>query len=152
LLGVGLLGVGLTGVGLGTTTTNLELANLTVADLPAASLTATVAVLRDELTLAVAGLTEMEETLRYIAGAETSDTWLTPILAVKTPHEPLKDTTLPFRAKRNAPGATSQILTVGLMALFAVAPALAAVPATKALLPMAKIGTSSSIKAECLRV
>jgi hypothetical protein len=38
------------------------------------------------------------------------------------------------------------------MALFAVAPALAAVPATKALLPMAKIGTSSSIKAECLRV
>jgi hypothetical protein len=99
-----LVGGGVTGVGLGSTTTNFELANLTVADLPAASLRVTLSVLRDELTLAEAGLTAMEERVRYNAGARTSDTWLIPILAVNTPHEDLgRVSALPFRAKLNAP-------------------------------------------------
>jgi hypothetical protein len=84
LLGLGLLGGGVTGAGPETTTTNFELANVTVADLPAASLRAMLSVLRDEFTRTWAGVTEMEERLRYNAGAETSDTWLTPILAAKT--------------------------------------------------------------------
>jgi hypothetical protein len=62
--GAGSLGGGFTGAGLETTTTSFEFTNLTVADLPARSRTVTVSLLRDELTLAEAGLTAMEERVR----------------------------------------------------------------------------------------
>jgi len=67
---------------------------MTVADLPAASLRVMLSVLRDEFTRTWAGVTEMEERLRYNAGAEISVTWLTPILALKTSHLPFNETTL----------------------------------------------------------
>jgi hypothetical protein len=121
----------------------LELANLTIAAPPAASFRETVSSLRDELTRAAGGLTEIEERVRNSAGAETSLTWLTPTLPANTPRWPFNDTTLPFTKKRNAPGTASTIVIVGL-AFFTVAPAVPALPATKALLPMAMMGAINS--------
>ena len=75
-LGAGLLGGGVTGAAgaLVTLTTSLELANLTIAAPPAASFRETVSSLRDELTRAAGGLTEIEERVRNSAGAAGSST------------------------------------------------------------------------------
>ena len=70
----------------------------------AASFRLAVAVLRDALTRAVAGLTEMEARILYSAGDEISVTWLIPILALTTPHWALNDTRTPFyRIPRSVP-------------------------------------------------
>ena len=93
----------------------------------------------------------MEARVLYSAGAAISVTWLTPILALTTPHWALNYTGTPLTAKRNAPGTAAQIVIVGL-AFFAAAPAVPALPATKAVLPMAITGAISSNRAECFRV